>query len=93
MKTSKQPTPRQSPKMKKMTSKHDFHTFPTEKGIFVSIHQEDELREDFGPFPSQRVANSAAHNEWTRQLEESMKNRLAKMGFADEFLKNNLIVM
>lgn len=79
--------------MKPMKSKHDYHTSLTPEGIYVSIHQENELRKDFGPFTNQRKANNAAHNEWTRQLEESMKNRLAKMGFADEFLKNNLIVM
>lgn len=79
--------------MKPMKNKHDYHTFPTPEGIYVSIHQEDELRKDLGPFTSQRRANNAAHNEWTRQLEASMMDRLAKMGFADEFLKNNLIVM
>ena len=79
--------------MKTMKNKHDYHTFPTPEGIYVSIHQEDELRKDLGPFTSQGMANNAAHNEWTRQLEASMKNRLAEMGFADEFLKNNLIVM
>ena len=82
-----------------MTSKHDFHTFSTEKGIFVSIHQEDELREDFGPFPSQRVANSAAHNEWRRQQEssaardENLKNLLIeKGGINPEWAKSHLII-
>jgi len=79
--------------MKTMKNKHDYHSYPTSEGIFVSISQTDELRKDFGPFTSQRQANNAAHNEWTRQLGESIKNRLSKMGFSDDFLKNNLIVM
>lgn len=54
--------------MKTMTSKHDYHTYATEKGIFVSIHQENILREDFGPFHTQREANRAAHNEWRKQV-------------------------
>jgi hypothetical protein len=85
--------------MKKMTSKHDFHTFPTEKGIFVSIHQEDELREDLGPFNSQRVANNAAHNEWRQQQEsnaardEKLKNLLIeKGGINPEWAKSHLII-
>jgi hypothetical protein len=56
--------------MKIMNSRYDFHTYPTEKGIFVSIHQENTLREDFGPFHTQREANRAAHNEWRKQLKE-----------------------
>ena len=79
--------------MKHMKNKHDYHTFPTPEGIYVSIHQEDELRKDLGPFTNQRMANNAANNEWTRQLEASVKNRLSKLGFSDEFLENNLIVM
>lgn len=58
-------------KMKKMNSKHDYHTFTPhgETGIYVSIHQEDTLRRDFGPFGTMREANRAAYNEWRRQVE------------------------
>ena len=53
--------------MKTMTNRHDYHTYPTSKGIFISIHQENTLREDFGPFHTQREANAAAYKEWRRQ--------------------------
>jgi hypothetical protein len=67
--------------MKKMTSKNDFHTFPTPKGIFVSIHQENELREDFGPFHTQREANAAAYKEWRRQHPLPPKKTAVKIIF------------
>lgn len=57
--------------MKKMTSKHDYHTYPTPDGIYVSIHQEDKLRQDYGPFRTQREANRAAHNQWRRQVADN----------------------
>ena len=85
--------------MKKMTSKYDFHTFPTPKGIFVSIHQEDELREDLGPFTSQRAANAAAYKEWRKQQESNaalttkLKNLVIKKGGIDpEWAKTHLII-
>ena len=58
-----------------MNSKHDYHTYQTFRGIFVSIHQENTLREDFGPFHTQREANRAAHNEWRKQLKEQHKTK------------------
>jgi hypothetical protein len=52
-----------------MINRYDFHTFKTEKGFFVSIRQEEVIREDFGPFHNQRTANQAAYKEWRRQQE------------------------
>jgi hypothetical protein len=53
--------------MKIMTNQHDYHVFTTARGIFVSIHQENQLREDFGPFTSNRLASQAARKEWMKQ--------------------------
>jgi hypothetical protein len=85
--------------MKTMLNKHDFHTWKTPEGIFVSIHQENTLRKDFGPFDTQRKANAAAYKEWRKQQEahdatkKAIKAELIKRaGLNADWAKNHLIV-
>ena len=85
--------------MKKMLTKNDFHTWSAPEGIFVSIHQEDTLRKDFGPFDTQRKANAAAYKEWRRQQEEHSDTKAAlkskmieRLGLNPEWASKHLII-
>jgi hypothetical protein len=80
--------------MKTMQNKHDYHTWQTPEGIFVSIGQSETLEKSFGPFDTQRKANSAAYNEWRRQqgFRGSIKQKLIASGISSEWADKHLII-
>lgn len=77
-----------------MKNRWDYHTYQTEQGMFISLHEKEfSLKDDFGPFETLEEADKVALKEWDRRKmlhcpqTTSNINPVMKTKLADEQIK------